>query len=75
MHFQFGMLTAWKGPPTTRPSAANRRPPKGTVFILHGIGDRKDKVPYLLWARVLAQAGYARCWSTSAGTGGRPGGT
>ena len=59
VHFQFGMLTAWKGPPTTRPSSmANRRPPKGTVFILHGIGDRKDKVPYLLWARVLAQAGY-----------------
>src|SRR3954466_6566579 len=58
VHFQFGMLTAWKGPPTTQPSLANRRPPKGTVFLLHGIGDRKDKVPYLLWARVLAQAGY-----------------
>jgi pimeloyl-ACP methyl ester carboxylesterase len=57
VHFQFGMLTAWKGPPATRPSA-RRRVPKGTVFVLHGIGDRKDKVPYLLWARVLAQAGY-----------------
>ena len=59
VHFQFGMLTTWQGPPATQPTAtSNRRPPKGTVFVLHGIGDRKDKVPYLLWARVLAQAGY-----------------
>jgi pimeloyl-ACP methyl ester carboxylesterase len=57
VHFQFGMLTAWKGPPATRP-ASKVRYPKGTIFVLHGIGDRKDKVPYLLWGRVLAQAGY-----------------
>jgi pimeloyl-ACP methyl ester carboxylesterase len=61
VHFQFGMLTAWRGRPTTRPTAgaaSERRAPKGTIFVLHGIGDRKDKVPYLLWARILAQAGY-----------------
>jgi pimeloyl-ACP methyl ester carboxylesterase len=59
VHFQFGMLTSWKGRAATRPTvSAERRQPKGTIFVLHGIGDRKDKVPYLLWARILAQAGY-----------------
>ena len=55
--YQFGMITSWRGMP--RPNPRRRaRLPKGTIFVLHGIGDRKDKVPYLLWARVLAQAGY-----------------
>jgi pimeloyl-ACP methyl ester carboxylesterase len=66
VHFQFGMLTAWKGHPSTQPAAGvaavpaavEQRAPKGTIFVLHGIGDRKDKVPYLMWARILAEAGY-----------------
>jgi pimeloyl-ACP methyl ester carboxylesterase len=51
-HLQLAVVTRGLCP-TTRP-----QPPKGTVFILHGIGDRKENVPYRLWARILAQAGY-----------------
>jgi pimeloyl-ACP methyl ester carboxylesterase len=39
-------------------AGAKPEPPKGTIFLLHGIGDRKENVPYRLWARILAQAGY-----------------
>ena len=51
-HLQLAVVTRGLCP-GTRP-----QPPKGTVFLLHGIGDRKENVPYRLWARILAQAGY-----------------
>jgi pimeloyl-ACP methyl ester carboxylesterase len=51
-HLQLAVVT--RGMP--RPNHPQR--PKGTIFILHGIGDRKENVPYRLWARILAQAGY-----------------
>jgi pimeloyl-ACP methyl ester carboxylesterase len=57
-YLQLGMATRAIAPPRKRSRSRAPQKPKGTVLVLHGIGDRKENIPYRLWARVLAQAGY-----------------
>jgi pimeloyl-ACP methyl ester carboxylesterase len=44
--------------PQTQPSIQTDRPPKGTVFLLHGLDDTKEDVPYQFYSYGLACEGY-----------------
>ena len=74
VHFQFGMLTAWQGPPTTRPSA-NRRPPRGRSSSCTASATARTRCRTCCGPASWRRRGTARCWSTCGGTGGRPAGT
>jgi pimeloyl-ACP methyl ester carboxylesterase len=62
-------LTAGAGPrddpiakltilPQTQPSDDGDRPPKGTIFLLHGLEDSKEDVPYQFYSYGIACQGY-----------------
>jgi pimeloyl-ACP methyl ester carboxylesterase len=44
--------------PTTEPATRAALRPKGTLFILHGIGDQKQLVGYQFWSTILRGEGY-----------------
>ncbi|MEM1211444.1 MAG: alpha/beta fold hydrolase [Planctomycetota bacterium] len=58
------------GSPRTR-----RNPTAGTLLVLHGYYHDKNRYPYLLWARILAQQGYRTILVDSRGHGGSTGDT
>ncbi|MEM6553176.1 MAG: alpha/beta fold hydrolase [Planctomycetota bacterium] len=50
-------------------------PTAGTLLILHGYYHDKNRYPYLLWARILAQQGYRTILVDARGHGGSTGDT
>jgi pimeloyl-ACP methyl ester carboxylesterase len=44
--------------PQTQPSLQAERPPKATIFLLHGLDDSKEDVPYEFYSYGLACEGY-----------------
>ena len=44
--------------PQTQPSLQTEQPPKGTIFLLHGLDDSKEDVPYEFYSFGLACEGY-----------------
>jgi pimeloyl-ACP methyl ester carboxylesterase len=44
--------------PQTQPSIPTNRPPKGTIFLLHGLEEDKEDIPCTLYSFALACEGY-----------------
>ncbi len=45
-------------PPATRSSTRPAASPRGTLFLLHGLGDNKEYFPYEFYSFILAGQGY-----------------
>jgi pimeloyl-ACP methyl ester carboxylesterase len=45
-------------PPQDPPSNQPAKPPRGTVFLLPGLGDGKEEAPYQFYSLALARQGY-----------------
>ncbi len=71
-HPQVRLVYAPQTRPSTQPAAlANRLAPapKGTLFLLHGLGDNKEYFPYEFYSYVLAGQGYRVIMVDSRGHG------